>query len=93
MFLRIKRDKKVKGRDCDGGRYQWAYTQKDEISSPIVVTESLMISCVIDAMERHTLDTVDIPGDFLQADMDELVYVKFEGLMSEILSKIYPKVY
>ena len=52
-----------------------------------------MISCVIDVMKRRPVDTVEIPGAFLQVDMDEIVYVKFEGLMSEILSKIYPKIY
>ena len=52
-----------------------------------------MISCLIYATERRKVGTVDIPGAFLQDDMDELVYVKFEGLMSEILSKIYPNIY
>ena len=35
--------------------------------------------------------TVDITSAFLQADMDDLVYVKFEGLMIELLFKIDPK--
>ena len=73
MFLKMKLDRKVKGRGCYGGRYQRAYTHKDERSSPTVATEYLMISCVIDAIERHTLATVDIPGAFLQADMAKLV--------------------
>ena len=37
--------------------------------------------------------TLDIPGAFLQADMDELVHVKFEVIMTELLSKIDPKLY
>ena len=44
-------------------------------------------------MELHAVATVDIPGAFLQADMDELVYVKFEGLIVELLSKIDPNIY
>ena len=52
-----------------------------------------MISCVIDSMGRRTVATVDIPGAFLQADIDELVYVKFEILIAELLSKIDPKIY
>ena len=47
-----------------------------------VSTKSLMISYVIDIMELSTVATVDIPCALLQADMDELVYVKFEGLMA-----------
>ena len=50
-----------------------------------------MISCLIYATERRKVGTVDIPGAFLQDDMDELVYVKFEGIMVELLSKIDPK--
>ena len=47
-----------------------------------VSTKSLRISYVIDIMELSTVATVDIPCALLQADMDELVYVKFEGLMA-----------
>ena len=36
---------------------------------------------------------MDILGAFLQVDMDELFYIKFEGLMAEVLSKIDPKIY
>ena len=77
MFIKMKRDGKFKGRGSYGGRCQWVYTHKDESSSPTFATEYLMISCVIDTMERHALATVDIPGAFLQADMVKLVYVKF----------------
>ena len=93
IFLKMKQYGKVKGRGCDGGRYQQEYVHKDDSSSPTVATESLMISCVIDDMRQHTSATVDIPGDFLQADMYKLVYFKFEGLMAELLSKIYPNIY
>ena len=44
-------------------------------------------------MERRAVDTVDITGAFLHDDMDELVYVKFEGLIADLLSKIDPKLY
>ena len=89
----MKRDGKVKGRGCADGRSQWAYTHKDERSSPTAATEYLMISCVIYAMEWRAVVTVDILGAFLQADMDKLIYIKSEGLMSDLLSKIDPKFY
>ena len=44
-------------------------------------------------MKRCTVATIEIPGAFLQADMDKLVYVKFEGLMLELLYKIDPNIY
>ena len=93
MFLQMKQDGRVKGRGFTDVRSQHAYTDKDENSSPKVATESLMILCVIDSMERRAVATLDIQGAFLQADMDELVYVKFEELMTKLLSKIYPKLY
>ena len=34
--------------------------------------------------------TLDTQGALLQSDMDKLVYVKFEGLVEELLSNIYP---
>ena len=52
-----------------------------------------MILCVIDAMEQHALANVDILGASLQAARDELVHDKFEGLMTELMSKIDLKLY
>jgi hypothetical protein len=37
-----------------------------------------MLSATIDAMDERDVATVDIPGDFLQADIDEVVHVRFE---------------
>ena len=45
----------------------------------------MVISCVIYTMEKIAVATVDIPGTLLQADIDELVCVKFEGLVAELL--------
>jgi len=40
--------------------------KKEENSAPTVSTESLMISCVIEAMENCDVAIVDIPGAFMQ---------------------------
>jgi hypothetical protein len=37
-----------------------------------------MLSATIDAMEELDVATVDIPGAFMQADIDEVVHVRFE---------------
>jgi hypothetical protein len=52
-----------------------------------------MLSCVIDATEKRDVATVDIPGAFMQADMDELVHMRLEGTMAELLVKLDPKLY
>ena len=66
-------------------------TNKDDTSAPTVAIESVMISCTIDTKEGRDVATVDILGDFMQADMDETVHVRLEGTMTELLIKIDPK--
>jgi hypothetical protein len=52
-----------------------------------------MLSVTIDAMEEYDVATVDIPGDFMQADIDEVLHVRFEGEISEMLVRMDPKLY
>ena len=82
-----------KGRGCADGRKQRAYTNKEEASSPTVAIESVLLSCVIDAMEGRDVATIDIPGAFMQADMEDVVHMKLEGKMAELLVRIDPKLY
>ena len=37
--------------------------------------------------------TINIPGTFMQAGMNELIYVKFEGPMADALIQLDPKIY
>lgn len=52
-----------------------------------------MLSCTIDAKEARDVATVDIPGAFLRADMDEFIHVRWEGAMAEVLVKLDPILY
>ena len=81
IFLKMKRYGRVKGKICADVRSQRANTHKDDIRLTTVATDSLMISCLIDAMERCAVATVDILSALLQAGTDDLVYIKFEVLM------------
>jgi hypothetical protein len=58
-----------------------------------VAIESVLLTCAIDALERRDIATVDIPGAFMQADMDEVVHMKLEGQMAELLVRLDPKLY
>jgi hypothetical protein len=49
-----------------------------------------MLSAVIDAMEERDVATADMPGAFMQADIDEVAHVKFEGEIAEMLVKLDP---
>jgi hypothetical protein len=93
MFLKQKRSGKIKGRGCADGRKQREYLSKEEVSSPTVAIESVLLTCTIDALERRDVATVDIPGAFMQADMDEVVHMKLEGQMAELLARLDPKLY
>ena len=93
MFLKQKRTGQIKGRGCADGHKQSLHTPKDDASSPTVATESVLLSCVIDAKERCDVATVDIPGAFMQGDQDETVHMRLEGTLAELLTKCDPKLY
>ena len=48
---------------------------------------------MIDAAEQRDVATVNIPGVFMQVDMDKLIHVKLEGKIVDLLVKIEPKLY
>ena len=76
-------------------RKQRLTTRKEDASAPTVSVEALivMLSCTINAKEGRDIATVDIPGAFMQADMDEIVHVRWEGSMTDLLVKLDPKLY
>jgi hypothetical protein len=49
-----------------------------------------MLSATIDAIEERDVAKVDIPGVFMQADIDEVVHVIFEGEIAEMLVRMNP---
>ena len=81
MFLKRKRCGKVKGRGCADGRKQRAYITREESTAPTVSTEAVFLTAVIDALESREVAVLDVPGAFMQADIDELVHVRFTGKM------------
>ena len=93
MFLKQKWTGQIKGEGCTDGCKQHLHTPKDDASSPTVATESVLLSCVIDAKERHDVATVNIPGAFMQGDQDETVHMRLEGTLAELLTKCDPKLY
>lgn len=93
MFLKQKRCGKIKGRGCADGRKQRLDEERKDAAAPTVALESLILSCIIDAKERRFVATADIPNAFMQANMDELVHVRFRGTMAELLAKLNPGLY
>jgi hypothetical protein len=62
MFLKEKRDGKIKGRTVAGGKKQRDYIPKEDASSPTVAIESVLLSCIIDAEEEREVAVIDIPN-------------------------------
>eukprot|EP00957_Ditylum_brightwellii_P205573 15344455-Ditylum_brightwellii.AAC.1 len=74
MFLKEKRSGKVKGRGCTDGRKQWVYKTKHETHASTISKEAIFITAIFDAMENRDVAIIDIPGSFMQAEIDELIH-------------------
>jgi len=93
MFLKEKHTEVIKGRGCADGQKQRLYTNKEDASSPTVAIESVFLTSVIDAQENQDVATLDVPGAFMQAIMEDTVHMKLEGTMADLLINIAPEVY
>jgi hypothetical protein len=96
MFLKQKQDEKIKGRTVAGVNKQWDYISKEDASSPTVATESVLLSCIIDAEEERDVAVVDIPNQFVQAQVDnekDMAFIKTRGILVDTLVEIAPDVY
>jgi hypothetical protein len=93
MFLKQKRCGRIKGQGCADGRKQRVYKNKEDTSAPTVSVESLFLSCVIDAKEQRKVVTCDIPGAFMQANINEVLHIKLEGPLAKLLTKVDPELY
>ena len=48
----------------------------------------MFLTAIIDAWENHEVAVLDVPGAFMQVDMDERVHVRFQGEMVDRLLEI-----
>ena len=65
---------------------------KDAIS-PTVLTEAVMLTVTIDALEGRDVVVVDILGAYLSAEMDDEVHIVFRGTLSEMVVVDEPVLY
>ena len=64
LFLKKKRCGKIKGRAVAGGNKQRDFISKEDASSPTVATESVLLTCIVDALEGRDVAVIDIPNAF-----------------------------
>ena len=93
MFLKNKRCGKIKGRGCADGRKQRAYITKEQSTSPTISTEAVFLTAVVDAWQNRKVAVLDVPGAFMQVDMDKLVHIRFRGEMVDKLLEIDHELY
>jgi hypothetical protein len=87
MYLKQKRCGKIKARGCADCRKQRLYKSKEKTSSPTVSTEAVFLTSVIEAQEHRKVMTINIPGAFMHVNIDELIHVRLEGPMAELLTR------
>ncbi len=95
IFVKEKQDGKIKARKVVGGNKQWDYITKEDVSSPTVSAEAVMLPCVIDALEDWDIAVINIPNAFIQTvvkDKEHHVVVCI-GPLVDILVSIAPDFY
>ena len=98
IFLIEKRDGTVKGRTCANGSTQREYTDRDEAASPTAMTESIIITGVIDAKQHRDVMTADIPNAFVQTEVEkkevgQRIVMKIRGPLVDMLVELSPETY
>ncbi len=93
MFLTEKQTGEVKARACANGSVQRQHVAKEEATARTVTAEGIFIQSTIYAHEHQDVATCDIPGAFLQADNPDLVLMRLDGILAELMVKIAPQIY
>ena len=96
MFLKEKRSGKIKGRTVAGGNKQCGFIAKEDASLPTVATESVLLTCIVDAEEGRDVAVIDIPNAFIQTrieDEADMAFIKIRGILVDMLVDIAPDVY
>ena len=79
-----------KGHGCADGCKQCVYKNKEDTSSPAISIDALFLTCMVDALEQQDLVTCDVPGAFMQADINKLIHVHLDGDLAQVLLKVDP---
>jgi hypothetical protein len=95
MFLKEKRNGKIKGRTVAGGNEQRDFTSKEEASSPTVTTESVLLTCITYTEEGRDVAVADMPNAFIQTrveDKKDMVFMKIRRTLVDMSLDIAPDV-
>ena len=83
----------IKGCVVADRRKQREKIEPKDALSPTVLTEAVMLTATIDALEGRDVTVVDIPGAYLSADMDDEVHIVFIGKLAEMMMVAETEIY
>ncbi len=65
MFIGQKRTGETKARMVTGGNTQRGHVTKEELSSPTVSTEAVLLTLIVNARKGRDVPVVDIPNAYI----------------------------
>jgi hypothetical protein len=66
IFVEEKQDGKIKASKVVSGNKQQDYITKEDVSSPMVLAEAVILTCVINALKHQDIAVINIPNVFVQ---------------------------
>lgn len=93
MFIKHKRDGKAKAWHCANGRSQCEDMPKEEMDSPTMITDAMLLTACIDLIKRIDVATMDLPGTYLHAYNNKLLNMRLTGKLAELMVEVAPHIY
>lgn len=93
IFLKEKRDKRIKTWTCIDGSPQREYIPKEDAASPTAARDAIFIQSAVDAKEGQEVAYADMPGAFLHTKTDDHIIVLLSGKLCELMVVVNPKLY
>jgi len=69
------------------------YIEEGAATSPTVMTKSVLITAAIKVTEGRDVAVIDLPGAFLNAELDEVVHMVLRGKLAKLMVKFAPQIY
>ena len=88
MFLKEKRDGRVKVVACENGSKKRTYINKEDAMSHTVCTDAEFMTALIEAYEERDVAFFNIPGAYLHAETDKYLTMVIKGTLAEIIVKV-----
>ena len=82
MFMIEKRNGILKTRGCADGRRQRLWTDEHDVSSPTPAAESIRCILAQCALEQRDVASFDLPAQFPQTDVNEVLHLCVKGAVA-----------